>query len=111
MKTGFTKKEKVAFIRQMITTNADWSKRALMRIFENQTNDEKQDFDTKHHNNIGFTGHDANILTSFAKNLLEYNHLTEKQMACLYKMIGKYAGQIYRMSDDEKLVKIMEGKK
>lgn len=104
----YTQKEKVAFIRKMITTNADWSKRALLKIFENQTTDEQLKGETNVENGIGFNGIDANILTSFAKSLMQYNNLTSKQMTCLYKMIGKYAMQIYRMSNEEKLIKAME---
>lgn len=104
----YTKKEKIAFIRSMITTNAEWSKRALIKIFENQTNDEQIKGETTIDNGVGFTGVDANILTSFANQLMQYNHLTDKQMNCLFKMIGKYATQIYNLSDEEKLIKIMD---
>ena len=103
-----TKAAKIAFIRQQLENNPDWAKRALIRIYENQTADEQNSGVTVHDNGIGFTGCDANILTSFADGLKKYGNLTVKQMALLHKKIGKYAKQIYGMTDDEKLVAIME---
>lgn len=102
-----TKKSQVAFIRQQITTNARWARRALIALFEQQTEEEKTSEETVVYNNAGFTGCDAYILTSLAKSYLQYNNLTDKQMALLYKKIGKYANQIYNMSDKDKLIKAM----
>lgn len=102
-----TKKAKIAFIRQQLESNPEWAKRALIRIYENQTVSEQQAGETVENNGIGFTGVDANILTSFAENIKQYGRLTAKQMVCLHKMIGKYAKQIYSVTDDDKLEKIM----
>ena len=103
-----TKSAKIAFIRQMLETNADWAKRALIRIYDNQTADEQNSGVTVHDNGVGFTGCDANILTSFAEGLKKYGNLTVKQMALLHLKIGKYAKQIYEMTDDAKLEAIMK---
>lgn len=103
-----TKKAKIAFIRQQLENNPDWAKRALMRIYENQTEAEKVTGETVEYNGVGFTGVDANILTSFAEGLKKYGSLTVKQMVLLHKKIGKYANQIYNITDVEKLEKIME---
>lgn len=103
-----TKTAKIKFIREKLETNADWAKRALIRIYENQTEAEKASAETVENNGVGFTGCDANILTSFAEGLKKHGNLTVKQMALLHKKIGKYAKQIYEMTDDEKLVSIME---
>lgn len=102
-----TKKAQIEFIRGKITHDVNWAYRALMVIYMAQTEDEKKDGDTKHENGIGFTGHDAEILTSFAKGYERYGHLTEKQLNCLFHKIGKYAGQLYRVSDKEKLLASM----
>lgn len=102
-----TKKAEIEFIRNMITTNKAWACRALMAIFEQQTEDEKKINETNHKNGMGFTGNDANFLTAMAKSYLQYHNLTDKQMFYVYKKIGKYAGQIYKISDKEKLVALM----
>jgi hypothetical protein len=105
---AYTQKESIAFIREMVTTKMDWAYRALMTIYMAQTEDEKACNDTKHENGVGFTGHDAEILTSFAKGYEQYGHLTDKQLRCLFNKIGKYAGQLYRSCDKDKLVKTMD---
>lgn len=104
----YTKASQVAFIREMITTNKQWSQRALLTIFNNQTEDEKDTAETKHENGIGFNGNDAYLLTSFATSLQKYGSLTDKQMPYLFHKIGKYAGQLYNLSDKDKLIKAME---
>ena len=107
---SYTKKAKIAFIREMVTTKMDWAYRALMTIYMAQTEDEKACNDTKHENGVGFTGHDAEILTSFAKGYEQYGCLTDKQLRCLFNKIGKYAGQLYRFCDEEKLERTMNKK-
>ena len=104
---AYTQKESIAFIREMVSTRVDWAYRALMTIYMAQTEDEKACNDTKHENGVGFTGHDAEILTSFAKGYEQYGHLTDKQLRCLFNKIGKYAGQLYRSCDKEKLARTM----
>ena len=103
-----TKTAKIAFIREKLENNGEWAKRALLRIYENQTEAEKVTGETVEDNGIGFTGCDANILTSFAEGLKKYGTLTVKQMELLHKKIGKYAKQIYNLSDNEKLEAIMK---
>jgi hypothetical protein len=103
-----TKKEKIAFIRNKLSTRVDWGYRALMRIYALQTLDEQICMDTKHENGVGFTGIDAELLTSFAKDYEYYGHLTKGQLRCLFNKIGKYSRQIYNLCDKEKLEQIME---
>ena len=102
-----TKKAKIAFIRKQLENNPEWAKRALIRIYENQTVAEQQAGETVENNGVGFTGIDANILTSFAESLKQHGRLTAKQMVFLHRTIGKYAKQIYSVTDDAKLEKIM----
>jgi len=104
----YTKANQISFIREMITTNKQWAQKALLTIFENQTEDEKVIRETKHDNGIGFNSSDANTLSFLANELQTYGHLAEYKMPYLYKKIGKYAGQLYTVSDKEKLIKIME---
>lgn len=104
---NYTKKESIAFIREKVSHNVDWAYRALMTIYMAQTEDEKACNDTVHENGVGFTGRDAEILTSFAKGYEKYGSLTEKQLRCLFNKIGKYAGQLYRSCDKEKLERTM----
>jgi hypothetical protein len=106
-----TQKSQIEFIREKITHDVNWAYRALMSLYMAQTEDEKNGDETIHENGVGFTGLDANILTSFAKGYKRYGHLTEKQLCILYRKIGKYAKQLYRISDKEKLLSCMNKEK
>ena len=77
---------------------------ALVRIFqENQTTDEQVAQTTSHDNGIGFTGCDAQFLSSLAQNYLRYGRLSDKQMGFVYRKMPKYARQVVAMSDSAKL--------
>ena len=67
MAKKITKVELVNFLRGKLMTDPVWAKAALVRIFENQTDDEQASKETTHCNKIGFTACDARILTSFAQ--------------------------------------------
>jgi len=93
-----TKKDRIAFIRKQTSTSAKWAVRALVRIYANQTEDERCAHATKHDNGIGFTGADAEILSSFAEQVNKGQTLSPKQMALLFKKIPKYAKQLESVS-------------
>ena len=85
-------------IRAQITSRPEAAARAMMKIFANQTEDEKRVEATNHHNNVGFNGTDAKILTSFAKQFAKKGKLSDKQYSLLMKKIGKYAGQLTKQA-------------
>lgn len=97
MAKKITKVELVSFLRKMLTTNETWAKAALVRIYDNQTECEKNAEETIVQNGIGFTGGDARLLTSFAEWYKSHGWLSPKQMAYVFRKIGKYAGQLMRM--------------
>lgn len=99
-----TKSEIHQFVKGQLRTNEVWAKAALLRIFDYQTKDEKISEHTHENNNVGFTGCDAEILTSFAKQLIRKNWLSPKQMALVYKKMPKYHNQIVDISDEDKLM-------
>jgi hypothetical protein len=99
-----TKKDTLAFVKTKLATDQVWAVKALIRIFqENQTSDEQVSQTTSHDNGIGFTGVDAQFLSSLAQNYLRYGRLSEKQMGFVFKKMPKYAGQVIKMSDAAKL--------
>jgi hypothetical protein len=93
-----TKKARIAHIREQLGTSAAWALRGLVRIYANQTADEQAVGTTKHHNDIGFTGADAEILTSFAQQYERRGSLSPKQMGLLFKKMPKYAKQLESVS-------------
>lgn len=98
-----TKKQRTEFVKNKLATNEKWALHALQEIFKLQTNDEQEDGYTRYHNNVGFTGNDAEILTSFARFYNKAGFLTGKQMALLYKRIKKYHRQVIMLSDKDRL--------
>lgn len=98
-----TKGEEKTFVKKRLGTNKAWAIKALLKIYEFQTDTEKEYGETHRYNNVGFTGIDAEILTSFAKQYLRRKFLSPKQMKILYKKMPKYWAQIIKISDKRKL--------
>ena len=93
-----TKKARVAHIRSKLNNDKEWALKGLMRIYSHQTADEQATHTTRVHNNVGFTGADAEILSSFAEQVNRKRVLSVKQMAIVFKMMPKYAGQLEKVS-------------
>lgn len=74
----------------------EWQVRTMLFLFERQTADEQRAEVTELRNDVGFNSADAEILTSYSKQWLSRNWLSDKQMAILGRKIVKYAGQVAR---------------
>ena len=98
-----SKKDLIEQLRHRLASNDRWALRALMRIYQNQTADEQCREATIERNGIGFTGPDAEILTSFARQYQRRGRLTEKQMIILRRRIPAYARQIVQCTDTNRL--------
>jgi hypothetical protein len=104
MKTDkITKSAQKEFLQRMLSTNERWAKSALLKIYDNQTEDEQQAESTSQLNGIGFTGSDGQILSSFAKQLNTKQYLSVRQVEILMPKMKKYWKQILTISDVEKL--------
>lgn len=106
-KSKITKTAKLSFLRDKLASDGTWALRALAPIFSRQTADEQAAEITSEHNSVGFSGVDAELLSSFAKQFQARNFLTEKQMTYLFKKIPKYAGQVLGACDESKLLAAM----
>ena len=104
--TTFTSKEQLT--RQMkiqITGSDAQALKALKRIYEFQTAQEKKIGDTCEYNGVGFNGHDAKVLSDMAQLSLRGVVLSEKQMKLIKARIGKYAGQLVNLSIKKGLIR------
>lgn len=90
-------------VKLLIQTSPTFAVRCLKELFKYQTRDEQEYEQTKENNNVGFNGIDAEILSSFAKQILRYESETQhryqsplspKQMALLIKKLPKYSKQL-----------------
>lgn len=68
--------------------------RAVYALYERQTRDEQDAGVTVHHNKVGFSGCDAEILSSFARFWKKTGFLTPKQVALARKKLPKYRKQL-----------------
>lgn len=94
-----TDAELKTYIAEKIQTDAQWLRRAVVAIYERQTLDEQRTDSTNHHNKMGFTGADASFLSSIAKVIVEKRYsLTEKQLIVTRKKMGKYVGQLVKIT-------------
>lgn len=84
----------VAAMRSQITSDEARAARALLRIYQYQTLDEKSSRDVKHRNGCGFMPQDAKLLSGIACWVLAGHALTPKQFDAVRNRIGKYAGQL-----------------
>jgi hypothetical protein len=91
-----TKKARTAFIRDKLSNDQAWALRGLLAIYANQTADEQAMAQTTYANSIGFTGADAEFLTSLAKQAEARGTLSPKQMIYVLKKMPKYSGQLER---------------
>jgi hypothetical protein len=98
-----SKKDMIEQLRHRLASNDRWALRALLRIYQNQTADEQCRETTIERNGIGFTGPDAEILTSFARQYQRRGCLSPKQMIILRRRIPAYARQIVQGSDTTRI--------
>lgn len=93
----------IKYVKTQLSTDPAWASRALVRLLERQTSDEQASDATCHRNGMGFTGCDANILSSFAKQVNNGRTLSPKQLAIAFKKLPKYANQVISVIPDDKL--------
>lgn len=94
------------YIKTQLATNPAWAIRGLVKIYTLQTADEQASDRTSHDNGVGFSGVDANILSSFAKQVNAGRNLSPKQMAIVYKKMPRYWRQIASFIPETKLAEI-----
>ena len=86
------------FIVEQMEKSVKWLYKAIVAIYNGQTQDEKVTQATSHDNGIGFNGCDAFILSSFAEQINVRGFLTPKQIEIARKKMKKYAGQLARIA-------------
>jgi hypothetical protein len=96
-------------IADKLATSDEMVMRSLVVMLARQTSDEISDGVTKHNNGVGFSGVDAEFLTSLAKRVMVWNAtpvgqrrygkaLSDKQIACARKALRKYVGQLLEVA-------------
>lgn len=96
-----TKQSEIAEYRAALATNPAWAHRALVVLHDRQTRDEQETRTTETHNGVGFTGIDAEILSSFAEQVKRGRTLSVKQLAIAHRRLPKYAAQLWRIAQEK----------
>jgi len=78
----------------LLNTNDKAVWRAVHRIYQRQTEAEKAVGDTCVYNGVGFSGADAQILSSLAQFYEKNHYLTMKQTVIARKKMKKYTRQL-----------------
>ena len=103
-----TKKAKKVFIKNKLSTNSKWASHALIEVYNLQNFNEQLFKNSNDKNKLGFTKFDADLLTSFAEQYEQKKFFTDKQYKVLFNRMPKYWLQILKISDKNKLEKLME---
>lgn len=91
----------VADFKEKLRTNDAWLIRGILAIYAFQTAEEKQSGETREDNGVGFSGVDAEFLTSCAQFYNRNKFLTPKQTAIARNKMVKYAGQLFRIVESK----------
>jgi len=78
-----------------------WVEKAIVAIYDLQTEYEKRAHGTNRDNNVGFNKVDAGFLSDLAESYREYGGLTEAQIDAGRDAIMKYAGQLKMLANGE----------
>lgn len=88
-------------LQELIVQNEKALFTALLRIYNKQTEDEKQNLDTREWNTVGFSGVDGHIMTSIASQYDTRGTLSYKQTKLVQKKMKKYCGQLLRLMAED----------
>ena len=88
-------------IKQLLVDNDLAVSKAIVSIYNLQTESEKSTKSTNDNNGVGFNGVDAEFLSSLAEFFIKYNRLSEKQLAFGRKKIMKYSKQLTMIANKE----------
>jgi len=91
----------ISTIRAKVSSEPRWAERAILALYERQTAQEQQAERTIVLNRMGFNAFDAEILTSFARQIGRGQHLSDKQLRIAYRALPKYAKQLERISREK----------
>ena len=83
-----------AIIAELIDTNPQFMERALIKIYNRQTEDEKVAKVTQYHNHVGFSAADANKMCYYAKWVLSGRKLSGVHLDKCKATLKKYRKQI-----------------
>ena len=89
-------------IRNYVKNNEEFLYHALMFLYNQQTDIEKENGNTSEHNGVGFNAYDAPFLSAIARSYIQYGHLTKGQKEKTIPLILKYSKQLLKEANSSK---------
>jgi hypothetical protein len=86
-------------IRELLEQSNKAVLRGILVIHSLQTDSEQASHTTHIYNGVGWTGYDAEFMSSLADQIRDKGFLTEKQMVYARKRILRYAGQLAKVAN------------
>lgn len=96
-----TKKGLKDFIKFMVDTNDRWALRALVVIYNEQSDDEKRFGVANRDNGRGFGKVDAGKMCPIAQRYIRYKRLNPYDMIKVHKVMRRYSRQLFDLSNME----------
>jgi len=90
-------------IKQKISTDQRWLERAVIAIYERQTEREQDLFVTEDFNERGFNNVDCRTGTIMAQWIQKGNHLSGKWIKIAQKIMPKYAEQLTAIANGKEM--------
>lgn len=81
-------------VATMIDTNNAFLEKALIKIYDRQTRDEKNTRETKHLNNVGFNAAHAKVMSYYARWVLSGRNLSGSHLQKAKRILRSYRKQI-----------------
>ncbi len=94
----FFREEHLRIIQESLRTNPKAVEKAVISIFSLQTASEKKNEIAVEENGVGFNRFDAEVLSNFAKILLNGRSLSTKQFILAKTKIAKYSKQLLNLA-------------
>lgn len=89
-------------IKWYIENNEQVLYKALMALYNNQTDEEKAIGNTQVNNGVGFNAFDAPFLCAVSRSYLQYGHLTNGQKESTIPKLLKYTKQLTQIANSKK---------
>ncbi len=88
-------------VRDNLAKKRQWAEQAIVRLYKEQTEHEKQACTTAIKNDVGFNYFDAPLLSSFAQRIISGNSLSPKQLMIAQRKLPKYARQLLMLGKEQ----------
>jgi hypothetical protein len=93
-------------IRAKLNTDFKWCRRALVVLYQRQTDDEQAATRTKHDNMRGFNQPDARRGSELARKAMTPQLFAPAEVIEARNMLRKYAGQLARIANAKERAKL-----